>query len=121
MKITFLEESVPDTTTLTYVGIEIPASAGKARGAGKDTEGGKRDTGRERDHDARGGGSFNSATRVEDSGPAKNKEKSRDPETRSAKKGNAWHFEEKRANRGGCGERDGAQRGGNDGECGRHR
>jgi hypothetical protein len=53
------------------------------------------------------GGTITDATFVEASSPDKNKEKSRDSETRSAKKGNARHFEEKRAYRGGRGERDG--------------
>jgi hypothetical protein len=65
------------------------------------------------------GGTITGATFVEAPGPAKNKENSRDPETRSAKKGNTWRFEEKGAYRGGRGKRDGTQRGG--GECGRHR
>jgi IS5 family transposase len=47
------------------------------------------------------GGTITGATFVEASSPAKNKEKSRDPETHLAKKGNTWHFEEKRAYRGG--------------------
>jgi hypothetical protein len=67
------------------------------------------------------GGTIIDATFVDAPSSAKNKEKSRDPETRSAKKGNAWHFEEKRAHRGGCGERDSAQRGGDGGECGGYR
>jgi IS5 family transposase len=47
------------------------------------------------------GRTITGATFVEASSPAKNKEKNRDPETRSAKKGNPWRFEEKRAHRGG--------------------
>jgi IS5 family transposase len=115
MKITFLEESVPDATTLLKFrhllekhGIQekiLEAVNGILEEKGIMMR----------------GGTITGATFVEASSPAKNKEKSRDPETRSAKKGNTWHFEEKRAHRGGCGERDGAQRDGNGGECGRHR
>jgi IS5 family transposase len=115
MKITFLEGSVPDATTLLKFRhlLEKHGLQEKILEAASEIM--------EEKGIMMRGGTVTGATFVEASGSTKNKEKSRDPETRSAKKGNAWHFEEKRAHRGGRGERDGAQRGGDGGECGGHR
>ena len=86
MNIDFIEDSVPDATTLCkfrklLVENNIAEVLFKAINIGLENHG----------HMMRGG-TIIDATIIESSSSTKNKDKSRDPEMHSCKKGNQWHF-----------------------------